>query len=454
MTFAPVGSLIQATTSTFSLTPGGVGDLILIEVIAIDGTFLASTLTSTNVTWAPMATFTGTNNSWGATLFMGTVTAASTATVTLAWDGSASTTFRIAGQEFSSTVGSWALDVQGTIDSLFGTSFWAQLSPTQAGELYFGYAINSATASAGSTPGFTYEIDAHGNGVAYNAACTSAAQQPAWADSSQSLGIMVLFREVAFSVTTLNSSANWNALFTTPDGNYEISVDAFENTLAPFTSQVTWANTESDWGTTVSITAAGNQVYTYPDAARAFAQLPLPSLGHVIAKYSYTMPTTANGLTGELMFDCWLNGSGPGFGDEVSIFVENQGVSPAGDTVLGTGLSFHGSNASWTAYERPASSPPQFIFVPTPNLPRTGTIDLLPMFNWLVTNGYLASPSTMQEVELGWEIITTGGVPLTFRMLSYSASVTPASLAQGSRHVIAPASGNLALGDGHPGGGG
>ena len=198
MTFAAVGGLIQATASTFSLTPGGVGDLILVEVQnQTNSTVFATALSSSNVTWVQMGTtVTGVTFSGTAVLFAGTVTSASLATVTVTWSGTAPAGIGIDGQEFSSTVGSWALDVQGKIDSA-GTNTFASLTPAAAGELYFGYGFDIAGAVAGTTTGYTFDVDAAGNGMCYNPACTSAAQAPVWGDSSMAFGKMVLVKETA-----------------------------------------------------------------------------------------------------------------------------------------------------------------------------------------------------------------------------------------------------------------
>ena len=128
-------------------------------------------------------------------VFAGTVTSASIATVTVSWGGATPWYFAPwQGQELSSTAGSSALNVQGHIDSA-GTNTWASLTPAAAGELYFGYANDNGSAVAGSTSGYTYNTTADsGNGLAYNPACTSAAQAPVWGDSTQGIGIMVLVK--------------------------------------------------------------------------------------------------------------------------------------------------------------------------------------------------------------------------------------------------------------------
>ena len=200
MTFAAVGSSFGGNpgATTFSLTPNTIGDLILVEVASPGGTTVIPTsLSSSNVTWTTFGTsFSGTTNIRTAQVFAGKVTSTSTATVTVTWSGTAPASILYAGQEFSSTAGAWALDVQGHIDSS-GTNTWASLTPAAAGELYFGYARNAVNAIAGSTSGYTYIInaDTQDNGMAYNPACTSSAQVPVWGDSTQNFGIMVLVKE-------------------------------------------------------------------------------------------------------------------------------------------------------------------------------------------------------------------------------------------------------------------
>lgn len=207
MTFAAVGSFFQATASTFTLTPAAVGDLILVEVLnTTNNTVYASSLASSNVTWVTLGHYLGVSDtSRAATLFSGTVTAASSATVTVTWSGTAPANIRIAGQEFSSTLGGWALDKSGHIDTATGTNTWASLTPAGAGELYFGFTNDIGTATAGTTSGYTYDVDVHSNGMAFNPACTSAAQAPVWGDSGSSLGMMVLVQEVA-GTTSISSS--------------------------------------------------------------------------------------------------------------------------------------------------------------------------------------------------------------------------------------------------------
>jgi len=193
MTYTAVGSLTGASVNgaltTFSLTTGSAasGEFVLCEVIDFGGSRTATGLSSSNATWAKLGSAAAT-------------TAASTATVTITWGAGATGSFEgCAFQEFSSTTGVPVLDKQGTLDST-GTSNWVSLTPAVSGELYFGYAVNTASAMSGSTSGYVYNANVDGglNGGAYNLNCAGGtATAPVWGDSTEQAGIMVLVMPAA-----------------------------------------------------------------------------------------------------------------------------------------------------------------------------------------------------------------------------------------------------------------
>jgi hypothetical protein len=222
VTFAAAGSAITATASTFSLTPAGVGHFILIEVVSETAADYATALTSSNVTWSVLVAHTSlTANNVVATVFLGHVTAASAATVTVTL-AAGSPTLRISGQEFSTTAGFSAvtLDTSGTVNA--ATTLSPSLTPGHgSGELYWYYGFNSATATTGSTSGYTYNVDANGNGMCYDAACTSGAQQPAWGASDTISGIAVLLYEAVTNPTATAHLTVTPALHATADNPHE-----------------------------------------------------------------------------------------------------------------------------------------------------------------------------------------------------------------------------------------
>lgn len=195
MSFAAVGSFIQSGSNTVNLNNQGIGNLVLLEII-VESTAIVTSISGGGCTWKQISTvFTGTATVYTASIWTGTVITLGTQTATV--NVSAGTpTVRIAGSEFSSTAKAWALDTQGNLDSGSGTNTWPSLTPTMAGELYFGFAIDLGSDVAGSTTGYTYNSTSAGNGCAWNPNCAHATQTPVWGDSGQRFGSMVLIKEI------------------------------------------------------------------------------------------------------------------------------------------------------------------------------------------------------------------------------------------------------------------
>jgi hypothetical protein len=204
--WTPVGSLLQGAASTFTIVPVAAGDLILMQVIQSDNsTVTATALASSGVSWTRVAVRAGVTATGTAALFEGTVVTPGSQAVTVSWSGTAPSVIREAGREFLASTGAWTVDAPGFVDSA-GASAWASLAPSQAGGLYWGFCIDSSSAVAGSTAGFAYAADSHGNGEAYDPGCGSSPVAPAWGDSGQVLGLMVLMKQSwsswqAFTVT-------------------------------------------------------------------------------------------------------------------------------------------------------------------------------------------------------------------------------------------------------------
>ena len=205
MTFSAIGTIFTLTASGQSLTPHTAGDFILAEVYNFSNTTSTCTgLSSTNATWVPLtASQAGTNNAQCSRVFIGTVTAASAAAVTVSWSGTAPS-FLVSGQEFSSTNGAAAvtLDKQGLLDSGAGTATWPSLTPANPSELYFGY-CGAFNDTAGSTSGYVYQDDGNGNGLAYNLSCAAGTPTaPVWGTGAQlTFGIVILVTDQAAGAT-------------------------------------------------------------------------------------------------------------------------------------------------------------------------------------------------------------------------------------------------------------
>lgn len=218
MTFGAVGSALTPTVTgkTFPLTPSAVHDaggdhFVVFEVISTTAADFATVLSSTNVTWDPVPLVPHTAlsaNNVVSTVFKGKVTAASLATVTVT-TAAGTPVLRVAGLELSTTAGyaSVQLDADGTVNA--ASALCPDILPAHgAGEAYFYFGFNAGSSTNGTTSGYTYGADASGNGLCFNAACGSGAQQPAFGASDTISGLAVLLYEaLPVSPLTLPHSA-------------------------------------------------------------------------------------------------------------------------------------------------------------------------------------------------------------------------------------------------------
>jgi hypothetical protein len=206
VTFAHVGSVLTWDTgsSQTNFTPNGVGNLIVvIELTKLAKTPVLSNISSSNVTWSKLVPDFASSvaaTTTGAGIWIGRVTSTSAATVSLTWTspGTEPAHWEARVMEFSSTVGDWALDKSGTVDTNATPALnYASLTPVAAGELYVGAHYDDNGAVVGSTSGYTYSLSSHGNGALYNASCGSGAQQPSFGAGSRVMaGTMALIKEV------------------------------------------------------------------------------------------------------------------------------------------------------------------------------------------------------------------------------------------------------------------
>jgi hypothetical protein len=199
VTYTPVGSGASSITGnggagalgTFSLVTSGVGNYVLCCVISSGGSRTATALSSSHATWVAVGSPVTTSNLTArCQMFRGTVTSATTATVTVTWGAGTTGSFEgCARMEFASDTGAPVFVAQATLDSA-GANTWPALS---GAGMYFGYALNQTSSGTVSTGGWTSNgsPDGQNNGAAYNQNYATSGS-PTWTDSGQSAGLMVL----------------------------------------------------------------------------------------------------------------------------------------------------------------------------------------------------------------------------------------------------------------------
>jgi hypothetical protein len=190
-----VGALGSATANGFTLTPKQAGDFILLWVTSETSADFATAISNSgNVTWSVLVAHTAfPNNAVVQTVFFGVVnsTAGQAQTITF---NTGSPVIRVAWQEFfaAAGTGSLALDASGTTDTL-ASGTMPPVTPTRTGDLYAGYVFDNGTGSAGSTSGYTYQLDANTNQYAYRLSVPgTSTQTPNIGDANGTSGIGVL----------------------------------------------------------------------------------------------------------------------------------------------------------------------------------------------------------------------------------------------------------------------
>lgn len=168
-TISSVGSLQQnqATgATTLSVNPQHVGDALILGAF-VNGSQSITSISGGGATWQKLAR--GYPGSYGSVeLWLGTVTATGSSTITVTFSSSVATTVvGLSAQEYTNGTGAsttWANDIVGLNGTSSSTTVtYPTVKPSVAsGELYVGIANTGNAASAGSTTGYTYDTATYG----------------------------------------------------------------------------------------------------------------------------------------------------------------------------------------------------------------------------------------------------------------------------------------------------
>ena len=194
------------------------------------------------------------------------------------------------------------------------------------------------------------------------------------------------------------------------DGDF----DVFNNewNAAEAGPQTVWADSFHSWGV-VSTQADTTGVKTYPSVQQNFRHTRLTSLRRLTSSFAESMPPAAAAYKAEAAYDLWLND----YRNEVMVWVDNHGQQPNGivssEAVLsGQHFRLYRGNAHMVS-----------LVLLSGTQETAGSVNLLLALRWLVDHGYLPGNALLTQVDFGWEIVSTDGVPLKFTVHSYSLSV-------------------------------
>jgi hypothetical protein len=154
---------------------------------------------------------------------------------------------------------------------------------------------------------------------------------------------------------------------------------------------------------------AGNTaVLSYPAAQKNFDAKPtLASFKSITSTFAETSPRLGDY---EVAWDCWFNGNA----NEVMVWVDTYKQVPAGKRVAtGVALGGHAWDVWW------ASGSGYLVFNATSTI-TAGTIDLLQLFSYATSNGWLPKTSTLDQLDFGIEVCSTDGKDATWTVDGYS----------------------------------
>jgi hypothetical protein len=184
-------------------------------------------------------------------------------------------------------------------------------------------------------------------------------------------------------------------------------------------SQTLQSANPGDWSVTANMPAGNTAVVSYPNAGTAYGEQPLSSFSRITSSFSENMHATST-TSGWAAYDLWFNN----WGDEVMIQHDFAGAGPCAPVATQTfGGSYgvpvqkwimcrFGSERIWKLAGNSGSE--------STSNEQSGSVDILSMLTWMENNGLLPKNSTITDLSMGFEICSTGGVPETFTVSSYS----------------------------------
>jgi Flp pilus assembly protein TadB len=206
-------------------------------------------------------------------------------------------------------------------------------------------------------------------------------------------------KNVPFKET--KSSAQWH------NGRFIIANNVLATEAGP---QTIWAFTPTHWGVESNQQGTAG-IKSYPCVKRVLQGSPTYSSMRLLrSKFRESMPST--GVIAAATYAVWLDNHQV----EVKMWVENHNLPVPTDPKDRLGeILFYRSD--YTVYQ---DGPTEYTFVPTEGQQPSGTVHLLSALRWLVSHRYLNSTDSIDEVDFGWEIVSTGGTAQDFSVTNYA----------------------------------
>ena len=177
------------------------------------------------------------------------------------------------------------------------------------------------------------------------------------------------------------------------------------------------------WYVVAKARAGNTAVLSYPSTQQLFnnwdgsgwngsgsqTDTPIKGLNQLTSTFAESMNATS-GTDAEAAYDIWLSGtSGP---KEIMIWIDNANRGTGGAQKIGVGR-FGGHK--WTLLRYGG----EVIWSRDANV-RSGAVNILPMLRDLQFRGLVSPDAAVSQIDFGFEICSTGGVPETFSVSHFA----------------------------------
>lgn len=191
-------------------------------------------------------------------------------------------------------------------------------------------------------------------------------------------------------------------------GNFYLTNDTW-NAANYTVSQTMYICDYNNWYVVASMNNTGDgAVKTYPNIHQDFNGKAISSFSTITSSFAESGPHV--GIY-EYAYDIWLNGIASNGSTEVMIWNDNYGQTPSGSQV-GT---FSDNGRTYKVYK----TGNYIAFVDSANV-TSGTVNLKNFFNYIIQQGWIASTSTVGQIDYGIELVSTNGSPATFKVTNFS----------------------------------
>lgn len=214
--------------------------------------------------------------------------------------------------------------------------------------------------------------------------------------------------------------------------------NTFNNPAIPPNSYTLYVNSHSNWEVVANQARCPTTdcaVEAFVSAQYNFDNQPgvqeLSDIAYMTSTFRETMPTGnmyTNGFDSEAAYDIWCDNNDL----EVMIWVDNQGQTPGGQEIATVRL-FGQEFIVYHSGSLTDLNSGTYTFVLASN-ETSGLVNILDVYRWLITNGYISASDYMTQFNFGWEIASTAGQSDTFRLNSLTLNTNLIPPASSSTH--------------------